>query len=245
MYHDMSNDIGQEQCPVSKGSDCTPHEDAVLTNSLDVFRNQHVAQRGQLVAELERCHEECATMPALVKGVRLMADLRSQFTFKDAFTFHPRPAQDAADRAVNALKINISAAVKGAASQGDSLCTSPGAREEFSQRLERRFEAIRAHFIKDATSSVEEKLQAMCDRVESIVEHLRCFGAPLGGNCEQFNMFACSLRSYTCEGLGQVTIRMHVPDSGGDAALPVSEFFTQLDTLVVDTLEILRSQAAA
>lgn len=241
MYHESSNDIGSQSPLPSIGSD----GDGVVANPSAVFRIQHLALRGQVMSELGKCHEECDKMPTLIQGVRLMSDLNSQFTFQDALAFYPSSSHDAADRAVNALKANISAAVQSVASQADDLCKTPEAREEFSQRLERQFEEIRARLILDATQSVERNLQAVCTRVEGIVQHLRSFGSPLAPNCERFDMFARALRSYIDNGLEQLTVRGHLPGELGQTELSVREFFTQLDTLVVDTLEALRVQAAA
>lgn len=217
----------------------------MLANPPAVFRIQHLALRGQVVSELGKCHDECDKMPTLIKGVGLMSDLNWQFTFKDALAFSPSSPHDAADRAVNALKANISAAVQSVARQADHLCKTPEAREEFSQRLERQFEEIRARLIQDATQSVEGNLQAVCTRIDGIVEHLRSLGAPLTPNCERFEVFAHALRSYIGKGLEQLTMRVHLPGALGQTELSVREFFTQLDTLVVDTLEELRVQAAA
>jgi hypothetical protein len=186
-------------------------------------------------------------MAALVNGVRLMSDLQSQFTFKDALSFTPQSSQDAADRALNALKGKISAAVRSVAGQADALCTTPEERQAFSNRLERQFAAKRTKLIQNETKRTVEKLLGLCARVEDIVEQLSGLGPPSEENRDLLKVMAHSLRLYIRDTLGQPVIRtgrsQQSQPSGGElqAELSVADFFGRLDTLVVETYNSLRN----
>lgn len=246
MYHEMSNEIGHDHGSPSKGDDAPSCEVDVLAAPSSVFRKQHLAHREQVVNELKKCHAECDNMAALVNGVRLMSDLQSQFTFKDALSFTPQSSQDAADRALNALKGKISAAVRSVAGQADALCTTPEERQAFSNRLERQFAAIRTKLIQNETKRTVEKLLGLCARVEDIVEQLSGLGPPSEENRDLLKVMAHSLRLYIRDTLGQPVIRtgrsQQSQPSGGElqAELSVADFFGRLDTLVVETYNSLR-----
>jgi hypothetical protein len=250
MYHEMSNEIGHDNGSPTKGGDAPSCEVDVLAAPSSVFRNQHLAHREQVVNELKKCHAECDNMAALVNGVRLMYDLKSQFTFKDALLFTPQSSQDAADRALNALKGKISAAVRSVAGQADTLCTTAEEREAFSNRLERQFGAIRTKLIQDETKRTVEKLLGLCARVEGIVEQLSGLGSPSMENRDLLEVMAHSLRLYIRDTLGQPVVRtarsQQSQPSGRElqAELSVADFFDRLDTLTVETYNSLRDQAA-
>lgn len=251
MDHEMSNDIGHSHAPPSQGGDSPLPETDVLATSSSGFRGHYLALRGQVANNLKKCHEECDNMAALLNGVRLMSDLNSQFAFKDAFSFAPRPAEDAADRALNALKGRISAALQAAASWADTICTSPEDRERFSKRLERQFGAIRTTLIRDETARAVEKLLGLCARVEDIVEQLSSFGPRLSENRAHLEVMAHSLRLYIRDSLGQPLVQIqplqqtNTQSREAQVELSVADFFDRLDTLTVDTYNSLRDQAAA
>lgn len=184
-------------------------------------------------------------MAALVTGARLMCDLRSNFTFNDALSFTANPSHDAADRALNALKEKIATAVQGVANLADTLCPTPEQREAFSKRLERGFDTIRSKLIQDETDRTAEKLFGLCIRVERVVGQLSNFGASMKEARGRLGDMARSLRLYAHTSLGSPVVHTHQLDGGVRTEIPVADFFDQLNTLIVDTYNSLREQAAA
>ena len=251
MYYEMSNEIGNEHVSPSPGGGSPSYEREGLVTPSPAFRTQHLTLRAHVVNELKKCHEECENMAALVNGVRLMRGLNSQFTFNDAFSFAPQASQDAADRALNALKGKLAAAVQGVAGQADLLCTTPAERDAFSKRLERQFGAIRTKLIQDETNRTVEKLLGLCARVDEVVTQLSSFGDAMRENRDLLEGMAFSLRSYIRDSLGQPVVQIRIPQksklSGGElqAELSVADFFDRLDTLTVETYNSLCEQAAA
>lgn len=245
MYHEMLNEIDQNQIGASPGDESASRVPGVLSTSAAVFRNQHLLLRGQVIDELKKCHEECDNMAALVTGAGLMCDLHSNFTFNDALSFRANPPRDAADRALNTLKEKIATAVQSVASQADTLCQTQEEREAFSNRLERQFETIRSKLIQDETARTADKLFGLCDRVESVVGQLSSFGASMREARDRLGDMARSLRLYAPDSLGFAVVRSHQLNGGVQTDIPVADFFDQLNTLIVDTYSSLRDQAAA
>jgi hypothetical protein len=251
MYHDMLNELGHDNAPSSKGGGSSSEESGVLATSSTDFRNPHLVQRREVVNELKRCHEECDNMAALVKAVRLMRDLNSQFSFQEALAFAPCDAQNAADRALNALKGKISAAVQTVAKQADSLCATAEERDRFERRLERQFSAIRTKLIQDETNLTVEKARGLCERIEDVVTQLNSFGESFRENRELLGTIANSLRSYIRDSLGQAVVHIDVMHESlmQTGALPsemcVDDFFGRLDTVIVEAYNSLRDHAAA